>query len=106
VTFLIALLFVHTRPSFRAVREQHRSSLPIHVTSAGLALMAYQDKALQSEYLEQFADPAGKVTQDAVRALLSDTVFQGFAQLAGVVDADIWGIDVPVLDGRHRALDD
>lgn len=85
-------------------RARVAGRMPVHVTSAGLALMAYQDKALQSEYLEQFADPAGKVTQDAVRALLSETALQGFAQLAGVVDPDTWVIAVPVLDGRQRAL--
>lgn len=85
-------------------RAKVAGRMPVHVTSAGLALMAYQDKALQSEYLDQFEDPAGKVTQDAVRALLSETALQGFAQLAGVVDPDTWGIAVPVLDGRQRAL--
>ena len=66
--------------------------------------MAYQDKTFQKEYLDQFADPAGKVTQDRLRALLSETALQGFAQLAGMVDPDTWGIAVPVLDGRQLAV--
>jgi DNA-binding IclR family transcriptional regulator len=66
--------------------------------------MAHQGKALRAEYLEQFADPAGQMTRDAVRGLLSETALQGFAQLAGVVDPNTWGIAVPVLDGRKRAV--
>lgn len=85
-------------------RARVAGRMPVHISSAGLALMAYQDKAVQGEYLDQFSDPAGKVTRDAVRALISDTALQGFAQLAGVVDSDTWGIAVPVLDGRQRAV--
>ena len=66
--------------------------------------MAHQDRQLQGYYLDQFADPAGKVTTDAVRVLLSETFHQGFAQLKGVVDPDTWGIAVPVLDARQRAV--
>lgn len=87
-----------------ANRAKVAGRMPVHVSSAGLALMAHQGKALQAEYLGQFADPTGKVTQDAVRGLLSETSRQGFAQLAGVVDPDTWGIAVPVLDGRKRAV--
>jgi DNA-binding IclR family transcriptional regulator len=78
--------------------------MPVHISSAGLALMAHQDKALQAQYLEQFVDPDGKVTRDAIRALLSETSHQGFAQLAGVVDPDTWGIAVPVLNRKQRAV--
>jgi DNA-binding IclR family transcriptional regulator len=78
--------------------------MPVHMSSAGLALMAHQAKALQGEYLGQFADPAEKVSTDEVRALLAETALQGYAQLAGVVDPDTWGIAVPVLDGRQRAV--
>ena len=38
------------------------------------------------------------------RVLLSETFHQGFAQLKGVVDPDTWGIAVPVLDARQRAV--
>ena len=49
----------------------------------------------------QFADPAGKVTAGRLSARCSsETAHQGFAQLAGVVDPDTWGIAVPVLDGQ------
>ena len=78
--------------------------MPVHVSSAGLALMANQGRTLQAEYLQHFVDPSGKVTRDAVRSLLSETALQGFAQLAGVVDPDTWGIAVPVLDRRQRAV--
>ena len=87
-----------------ANRAKIAGRMPVHVSSAGLALMAHQGKTLQAEYLEQFADPTGKVTPDEVRSLLSETSLQGFAQLAGVVDSDTWGIAVPVLDGRKRAV--
>jgi DNA-binding IclR family transcriptional regulator len=87
-----------------ANRARVAGRMPVHISSAGLALMAHQDKALQSEYLEQFSDPAERLTADALRALLSDTARQGFAQLKGVVDPDTWGIAVPVLDRQQRAV--
>jgi DNA-binding IclR family transcriptional regulator len=87
-----------------ANRAQVAGRMPIHISSAGLALMAHQDKALQHEYLGQFHDPYGKLTADDVRALLADTSHQGFAQLKGVVDPDTWGIAVPVLTRRQRAV--
>jgi DNA-binding IclR family transcriptional regulator len=66
--------------------------------------MAHQDKVLQGQYLDQFADPGGKVSPDDVRVLLAETAHQGFAQLKGVVDPDTWGIAVPVLNSRQRAV--
>lgn len=87
-----------------ANRAKVAGRMPIHITSAGLALMAHQDKSVQAEYLNQFSDPAGQVTRDTIRGLISETAHQGFAQLAGVVDPGTWGIAVPVLDGRLRAV--
>jgi DNA-binding IclR family transcriptional regulator len=87
-----------------ANRAQVAGRMPIHISSAGLALMAHQDKALQGEYLDQFADPDRKINRDDVRALLAETAHQGFAQLKGVVDPDTWGIAVPVLNRKQRAV--
>src|SRR6478752_3135949 len=61
-----------------ANRAQVAGRMPIHISSAGLALMAHQDKALQQEYLAQFQDPYGKLVADDVRTLLADTSRQGF----------------------------
>lgn len=87
-----------------ANRAQVAGRMPVHVSSAGLALMAFQDRATQQDYLKQFTDPAGKVQRETVRTLLAETARQGFAQLAGVVDPDTWGIAVPVLDARQSAV--
>ncbi|MBT2533615.1 IclR family transcriptional regulator [Arthrobacter sp. ISL-48] len=87
-----------------ANRARVAGRMPVHVSSVGLALMANQAKALQRDYLEHFSDPDGKVTVDALRSRLSETAHQGFAQLAGVVDPDTWGIAVPVLDSKQRAV--
>ena len=87
-----------------ANRAQVAGRMPVHVSSAGLALMAYQDRSVQHDYLKQFADPAGQVQPETVRALLAETAHQGFAQLAGVVDPDTWGIAVPVLRSRQTAV--
>src|SRR6478752_1509565 len=67
-----------------ANRAQIAGRMPVHLSSAGLALMAHQPAAVQAEYLAQFADPAGKVGSDEVRALLAEAANQGFAELAGV----------------------
>ncbi|MDN4610047.1 IclR family transcriptional regulator [Arthrobacter burdickii] len=85
-------------------RAQVAGRMPVHVSSAGIALMAYQDRLLQAQYLEHFGAPDDGTTVDAVRALLSETARQGFAQLEGVVDPDTWGIAVPVLDRRQHAV--
>lgn len=97
------VLFVErlSRRGSVANRARVAGRMPVHVSSAGLALMANQPRGQQAEYLKQFSDPAGKVTADVVRHLLAETVQQGFAQLAGVVDADTWGIAVPVMDGKR-----
>jgi DNA-binding IclR family transcriptional regulator len=87
-----------------ANRAQVAGRMPIHISSAGLALMAHQDKALQAEYLGQFTDSDGKLSRDDVRSLLAETAHQGFAQLKGVVDPDTWGIAVPVLNRKQRAV--
>jgi DNA-binding IclR family transcriptional regulator len=78
--------------------------MPVHISSAGLALMAHQDKALQTQYLDNFYDADSRVSTGCLRALLGETKHQGFAQLAGVVDADTWGIAVPILDSKQHAV--
>ncbi|GAA1263993.1 IclR family transcriptional regulator [Arthrobacter pascens] len=87
-----------------ANRAQIAGRLAVHVSSAGLALMSFQPRSVQAAYLEQFTDPAGKVTPEDLRALLTEAAHQGYAQLAGVIDPDTWGIAVPVLDGKKRAV--
>ena len=87
-----------------ANRARIAGRMPVHVSSAGLALMANQPPPVQAAYLQQFHDPAGKVRPDDVRTLLQETAAHGFAQLAGVVDPDTWGIAVPVRDARHGTV--
>lgn len=87
-----------------ANRAKVAGRMPVHVSSVGLALMAYQDKTVQAQFLDQFDDPAGKVTAEQVRSLLSEVALHGFAQLAGAVDPETWGIAVPVLNRRQRAV--
>lgn len=85
-------------------RAQVAGRMPVNISSAGLALMAFQDKALQNRYVEQFEDLGNNMTANSLQALLSETARQGYAQLPGVVDADTWGIAVPVLNRRQRAV--
>jgi DNA-binding IclR family transcriptional regulator len=87
-----------------ANRARVAGRMPVHISSAGLALMANQPREQQAEYLAQFSDPAGKATAHVVRHLLAETAQQGYAQLAGVVDPDTWGIAVPVMDGKRRTV--
>src|SRR4029453_6115936 len=87
-----------------ANRARVAGRMPVHISSAGLALMAHQSRELQAEYLQQFHDPEGKVTSDVVRHLLAEAAQLGYAQLAGVVDPDTWGIAVPVMNGKRRAV--
>ena len=85
-------------------RAQVAGRMPVHVSSAGIALMAGQPPDVQAEYLRQFRDPEGKLAPEQLRTVLRDSAEHGFAQLAGVVDPDTWGIAVPVRDARHRAV--
>jgi DNA-binding IclR family transcriptional regulator len=87
-----------------ANRAQVAGRLPVHVSSAGLVLMANQTPAVQVEYLEGFGDPTGRLALADLRSLLSEAAHQGYAQLAGVLDPETWGIAVPVLDRRKRAV--
>jgi DNA-binding IclR family transcriptional regulator len=87
-----------------ANRAQIAGRLPVHVSSAGLVLMSHQPRSVQGQYLAQFTDPAEKVAAAGVRSMLSEAARQGYAQLSGVIDPDTWGIAVPVLDGKMRAV--
>lgn len=87
-----------------ANRARIAGRMPVHISSAGLALMSHQSRELQAEYLGQFSDHSGRVSVDVVRQLLAETAQQGYAQLAGVVDPDTWGIAVPVMDGKRRTV--
>jgi DNA-binding IclR family transcriptional regulator len=66
--------------------------------------MSHQSRELQAEYLRQFQDPAGKVSADVVRHLLAEAAQQGYAQLAGAVDPETWGIAVPVMNGKRKTV--
>ena len=44
------------------------------------------------------------MSTDDLRSLLGEAAHQGYAQLAGVIDPGTWGIAVPVLDGKKRAV--
>ncbi|WP_087871996.1 IclR family transcriptional regulator [Arthrobacter globiformis] len=87
-----------------ANRAQIAGRLAVHISSAGLALMSHQPQSVQAKYLGQFHDPAGKVTVENLRALLAEASRLGYAQLAGVIDPETWGIAVPVLDGKKGAV--
>ncbi len=87
-----------------ANRAQVAGRMPVHVSSAGLVLMANQPHAVQAEYLGAFSDPAGRLTAEELRIQLGEAAHQGYAQLAGVVDPDTWGIAVPVVDRKKRTV--
>ena len=87
-----------------ANRAKIAGRMPVHISSAGLALMSHQPRELKAEYLQQFQDPAGKVSTDVVRHLLAEAAQNGYAQLAGVVDPDTWGIAVPVVNSKSRTV--
>ncbi|GAB4098522.1 IclR family transcriptional regulator [Sinomonas halotolerans] len=100
------VLFVErfSRRGSVANRAKVAGRMPVHVSSAGVALMSAQPQHVQAEYLARFRDPTGKATVDHVRHLLAAASTQGYAELAGVVDPDTWGIAVPVLDAKRRPV--
>ena len=58
-------------------RAQVAGRMPVHVSSAGLALMANQPRAVQDEYLDAFSGPAGRLSPADLRALLDEAAHQG-----------------------------
>lgn len=100
------VLFVErlSRRGSVANRAQIAGRMPVHVSSAGVALMAHQPHELQAEYLAHFKDPAGRLNAAGMRSLLADAKREGYAQLAGVVDPEAWAIAVPILGRRKRAV--
>ncbi len=87
-----------------ANRAKVAGRMPVHLSSAGVALMAHQPVSVQAAYLRQFSDPAARIAAGDLRMLLAEAAAQGFAELAGVVDPDTWGIAVPVRDARKRTV--
>lgn len=87
-----------------ANRARIAGRMPVHLSSAGLALMANQPAVVQAGYLRQFKDPEGRLRAADIRTLLAGAAAEGYAQLAGVVDPDTWGIAVPVRDTRSRTV--
>ncbi|MDQ4503568.1 IclR family transcriptional regulator [Sinomonas sp. ASV322] len=100
------VLFVErlSRRGSVANRAKVAGRMPVHISSAGVALMAGQPRHAQNEYLSRFYDPSGRTTVDHVRQLLATAAERGFAELAGVVDPDTWGIAVPVEDRQGLAV--
>ena len=98
-------LFVErlSRPGSVVNRATVAGRLPVHISSAGLALMAFQPRDVQAGYVARQA-LAGAAAEDELRQRLADTSRNGYAQLAGAIDAETWGIAVPVLDPRGHAL--
>lgn len=87
-----------------ANRAQIAGRLPVHLSSAGLALMSHQPPSVQSGYLADIAESSGKAVAENVRLLLSEAKRTGYAELAGAIDPETWGIAVPVLDGKKQAV--
>lgn len=74
-----------------ANRAQVVGRMPVHVSSAGLVLMANQPGVVQAEYLGGFADPAGRVSTDELRVRLAEAATRSWPAS--------W-IRTPVLFGR------
>ncbi|MEA5455960.1 IclR family transcriptional regulator [Sinomonas sp. JGH33] len=100
------VLFVErlSRRGSVANRAKVAGRMPVHISSAGVALMAGQPRSVQNAYLERFRDPTGRVDADHVRRLLATAAERGYAELAGVVDPDTWGIAVPIEDRQRRTV--
>ena len=100
------VLFVErfSRRGSVANRAKVAGRMPVHISSAGIAIMSAQPAHVQAAYLSRFRDPAGKTTTEHVRQLLAAASAQGYAELAGVVDPDTWGIAVPVHDRQRRPV--
>lgn len=81
--------------------------LPLHVSSAGLVLLAFGDRDLQERII---AGPLPACTRNtistpsALRTALAEVRRQGFAYLPGHVHEDALGIAVPVRDGNAGVL--
>ncbi|GAA2203373.1 IclR family transcriptional regulator [Sinomonas flava] len=100
------VLFVErlSRRGSVANRAKVAGRMPVHISSAGVAIMSAQPPHVQVAYLARFRDPTGRTTAEHVRQILAAAATQGFAELAGVVDPDTWGIAVPIHDRQRRPV--
>jgi len=98
-------LFVErlSRPGSVVNRATVAGRLPVHLSSAGLALMAFQPREVQAEYVAR-QTLAGAVPEVELRLRLAETARNGYAQLVGILDPDTSGIAAPVLDPRGHAV--
>ncbi|MDP5228158.1 MULTISPECIES: IclR family transcriptional regulator [Arthrobacter] len=98
-------LFVErlSRPGSVVNRATVAGRLPVHISSAGLALMAFQSRTVQTAYLEGL-EARGFAAAEVLRQHLAEAARNGYAQLAGAIDPETWGIAVPILDAKGQAV--
>ncbi|MDQ0710058.1 DNA-binding IclR family transcriptional regulator [Arthrobacter woluwensis] len=98
-------LFVErlSRPGSVTNRATVAGRLPVYISSAGLALMAFQPREVQAEYVTRQI-LAGAVPEDELRQRLAETARNGYAQLVGILDPETSGIAAPVLDPQGHAV--
>ncbi len=98
-------LFVErlSRPGSVVNRATVAGRLPVHISSAGLALMAFQPREVQAEYVAR-QTLAGAAPEDELRQRLAETARNGYAQLVGILDPETSGIAAPVLDPHGHAV--
>ncbi|GAA3692113.1 IclR family transcriptional regulator [Arthrobacter ginkgonis] len=92
-----------SRPGSVVNQASVAGRMPVHLTSMGLALLAFSPAPVLEGYLERHGDRMRSSHPD-LRRELAHIRQTGYASLEGFIDTDTTGVAVPVLDRRGHAL--
>lgn len=104
-TVLRTLAFAYSSAHGTKVMMEDAETLPLHATSSGLAVLAFQSSAFREKVL---AGPLPQLTPQTMtdpaqlRQRLERVRFQGFAESAGGFEAEVHSIAVPLFDALGR----
>ncbi|MET1033815.1 MAG: IclR family transcriptional regulator [Arthrobacter sp.] len=92
-----------SRPGSVVNQAQVAGRMPVHLTSMGMALLAFAPAPVREEYLARHAEEVAARHPD-IRRELAHIRLNGFATFDGFIDAETTGASVPILDARGQAI--
>jgi DNA-binding IclR family transcriptional regulator len=91
-----------SRPGAAVNQAKVAGRMPVHLTSMGMALLAFSPSPVVEGYLERHAaDVASRHTD--IRRELAHIRLNGYATFDGFIDPETTGASVPILDLRGNA---
>ncbi|MGJ9403956.1 IclR family transcriptional regulator [Arthrobacter sp. KK5.5] len=91
-----------SRPDSVVNQAHVAGRMPVHLTSMGMALLAFSSGPVLEGYLERHAAAVAERHAD-IRRELAHIRLRGYATFDGFIDEETTGAAVPILDARGRA---